>query len=207
MATDRHHHAIAARSSLSATSGSLIGTLDALESAGRAKSGLLNQLDEHPPTNHAHTRLPPSERWTTLKATSTTLSSVAALSSSQTLRGKSPNYWSLNAASINGSPYPSERNDRRISDRQLWVRCHAVLHNLALWVDGFVLMAIYKLEVDRTTSAHPQPPTQGYLGRWLLFATVGPMQAIIATVGDILGINAHPMLFISQGLLRSVRAT
>ena len=77
--------------------------------------------------------------------------------------------------------------------------------NLALWVGGFVLVAIYKLEVDRDERIRNYTPTQGYLGRWLLFMTVGFMQAIIATVGDIaLGIQcAHPMLFILAGLLES----
>lgn len=115
--------------SLSATSGSLIGTLDALGSLIGQSDGLLNQLDD------------------TLRQTRTTLDStigalgdlegnldatrtdVAALSSSQTYE-QITKLLGLNAASIGdfmGNPRASERN-RRISDRQLRVRRHAVLH-------------------------------------------------------------------------------
>ena len=62
--------------------------------------------------------------------------------------------------------------------------------NLALWVGGFVLVAIYKLEVDRDEKIRMYTPRQGYMGRWLLFVTVGFLQAIIATIGDLaLGIQ------------------
>lgn len=76
--------------------------------------------------------------------------------------------------------------------------------NLALWVGGFVLIAIYKLEVDRE---HLQDvtATQAYLGRWLLFVVVGFLQALIATIGDlVLGIQCeHPFLFILAGIFCS----
>ncbi|WP_140495344.1 YhgE/Pip domain-containing protein [Bifidobacterium sp. UTBIF-78] len=76
--------------------------------------------------------------------------------------------------------------------------------NLALWVGGFVLIAIYKLEVDRENLRHVTA-TQAYLGRWLLLVTVGFLQAIIATVGDLaLGIQCeHPLLFILAGVFCS----
>lgn len=54
-----------------------------------------------------------------------------------------------------------------------------------------MLVAIYKLEVDRDEKIRMYTPRQGYMGRWLLFVTVGFLQAIIATIGDLaLGINA-----------------
>lgn len=76
--------------------------------------------------------------------------------------------------------------------------------NLALWVGGFVLIAIYKLEVDRE-NLRRVTATQAYLGRWLLLVTVGFLQAIIATVGDlVLGIQCeHPLLFVLAGLFCS----
>ena len=69
--------------------------------------------------------------------------------------------------------------------------------NLALWVGGFVLIAIYKLEVDRE-GIRRITATQAYLGRWLLLVTIGFLQAVIATIGDlVLGIQCeHPLLFI-----------
>lgn len=76
--------------------------------------------------------------------------------------------------------------------------------NLALWVGGFVLIAIYKLEVDREHLRHVTA-TQAYLGRWLLLVTVGFLQAIIACVGDlVLGIQCeHPALFLLAGIFCS----
>lgn len=76
--------------------------------------------------------------------------------------------------------------------------------NLALWVGGFVLIAIYKLEVDRE-SIRRINATQAYLGRWLLLVAIGFLQAIIATVGDlVLGIQCeHPLLFILAGVFCS----
>lgn len=76
--------------------------------------------------------------------------------------------------------------------------------NLALWVGGFALIAIYKLEVDRENLRHVTA-AQAYLGRWLLLVTVGFLQAIIATVGDLaLGIQCeHPLLFILAGVFCS----
>ncbi len=64
--------------------------------------------------------------------------------------------------------------------------------NLALWVGGFVLIAIYKLEVDRE-------------GIRRITATQGFLQAVIATIGDlVLGIQCeHPLLFILAGIFCS----
>lgn len=76
--------------------------------------------------------------------------------------------------------------------------------NLALWVGGFVLIAIYKLEVDHESIARFSA-SQAYMGRWLLLVTIGFLQAIIATVGDlVLGIQCeHPFLFILAGVFCS----
>ena len=76
--------------------------------------------------------------------------------------------------------------------------------NLALWVGGFVLIAIYKLEVDRE-GIRRITATQAYLGRWLLLVTIGFLQAVIATIGDlVLGIQCeHPLLFILAGIFCS----
>ena len=68
-----------------------------------------------------------------------------------------------------------------------------------------MLVAIYKLEVDRDEKIRMYTPRQGYMGRWLLFVTVGFLQAIIATIGDLaLGIQCeHPFLFILAGIFAS----
>ena len=73
--------------------------------------------------------------------------------------------------------------------------------NLALWVGGFVLIAIYKLEVDREGLGKFHA-TQAYFGRWLLLVTIGILQALIVTVGDlVIGIQCrNPAAFILAGV-------
>ncbi|WP_368088448.1 YhgE/Pip family protein [Bifidobacterium bifidum] len=76
--------------------------------------------------------------------------------------------------------------------------------NLALWVGGFVLIAIYKLEVGRERLGDVTA-SQAYLGRWLLFVVVGFLQALIVMIGDlVLGIQCQrPVLFVLAGLFCS----
>ena len=76
--------------------------------------------------------------------------------------------------------------------------------NLALWVGGFVLVAIYKLEVD-DEGVGDFKPWQGFFGRWLLLNLIGQFQAIICCVGDLcLGIQCvSPMAFVFAGMVES----
>ncbi|WP_165777345.1 YhgE/Pip domain-containing protein [Bifidobacterium primatium] len=76
--------------------------------------------------------------------------------------------------------------------------------NLALWVGGFVLIAIYKLEVDREGLGKFHA-TQAYFGRWLLLVTVGVLQALIVTVGDlVIGVQCtNPAAFVFAGVVIS----
>ena len=73
--------------------------------------------------------------------------------------------------------------------------------NLALWVGGYVLIAIYKLEVDRE-GVGSFTARQGYFGRWLLMVILGALQAIIVTVGDlVIGVQCvSPLLFVLGGI-------
>ena len=76
--------------------------------------------------------------------------------------------------------------------------------NLALWVGGFVLVAIYKLEVDEEGIGHYKP-WQGYFGRWMLLNLMGMLQALICCVGDlVIGIQCESVAgFILAGLIAS----
>lgn len=76
--------------------------------------------------------------------------------------------------------------------------------NLALWVGGFVLIAIIKLEVDNEGVGR-FTANQGYFGRWMLLVALGFIQAVIACVGDlVLGIQCeHPSLFVAAGVFTS----
>ena len=78
--------------------------------------------------------------------------------------------------------------------------------NLAIWVGGIVLIAIFKLEVDKDSSMLRYSSAALYFGRWLLYITVGMVQGFIVCVGDIFlkGIEcAHPAAFIFTGVICS----
>ena len=57
--------------------------------------------------------------------------------------------------------------------------------NLAIWVGGIVLIAIFKMEVDRDRSMRSYSATNMYLGRWLLYMLLGLVQGLIVCVGDV----------------------
>lgn len=80
--------------------------------------------------------------------------------------------------------------------------------NLAIWVSGIVLIAIFRMEVDQDERLRRRnlTATQAYFGRWLLFVTVGLVQALIICVGDVclLGTQCeHAAAFLGAGLLIS----
>ena len=55
---------------------------------------------------------------------------------------------------------------------------------LSLWVGAFVLVVIPKLETD-DEGIDDLTPTQGYLGRFLLLATLAAVQGLITAIGDL----------------------
>ena len=78
--------------------------------------------------------------------------------------------------------------------------------NLAIWVGGIVLIAIFKMEVDRDKSMRSYTATHMYFGRWLLYMLLGLIQGLIICAGDILlpGVQCrHPFAMILTGLVCS----
>lgn len=78
----------------------------------------------------------------------------------------------------------------------------AFFSNLALWVCGFILMAIVRLRVD--PAGLPRfSATQAYFGRWLFYVSIGIIQSLIICIGDlVLGIQCeNPAAFIGAGVL------
>lgn len=76
--------------------------------------------------------------------------------------------------------------------------------NLAIWVGGIVLIAIFKMEVDKSEKIKNFTPTQAYFGRWMLFILAGFVQALIICLGDIFILKIkcqHPILFVVAGLV------
>lgn len=78
--------------------------------------------------------------------------------------------------------------------------------NLAIWVGGIVLIAIFKLEVDEDEAVRDLTPTQAYFGRWLLYIAVGLLQGLVVCLGDLFIMKiqcVNPAAFIFAGLLAS----
>lgn len=78
--------------------------------------------------------------------------------------------------------------------------------NLAIWVGGIVLIAIFKMEVDRDKSMRSYSATNLYFGRWILYMVLGLIQGLIVCVGDIFlpGVQCrHPFALILTGLVCS----
>ena len=191
---------------LSLANGSLAGTLTTLQGALKQGNGLLDQLSRTVSQTNATLAGAQTQLANLSKQLSTTRTDVASLSSSRMFQQLSE-MLGLNANEIGsfvGEPvhldekvlYPVENYGSAVTP---------FYTNLALWVGGFVLVAIYKLEVDRDEKIRKYTPRQGYMGRWLLFVTVGFLQAIIATIGDLaLGIQCeHPFLFVLAGVFAS----
>ena len=191
---------------LSLANGSLAGTLTMLQGILKQGNGLLDQLSRTVSQTNATLDGAQTQLANLSKQLSTTRTDVASLSSSRMFQQLSE-MLGLNANEIGsfvGEPvhldekvlYPVENYGSAVTP---------FYTNLALWVGGFVLVAIYKLEVDRDEKIRKYTPRQGYMGRWLLFVTVGFLQAIIATIGDLaLGIQCeHPFLFVLAGIFAS----
>ena len=190
---------------LNASNGSLQGALSSLSTTAAQTDALLDQLDSTI-----------GQAQSTLSATRASLvtvrsdlegvrTDVAALGSSaawnrmsQTL-GLSPESFGKAMSSpvklASHTVYPVSNYGSSVAP---------FYTNLALWVGGFILIAIYKLEVDKE-GIRRCTATQAYLGRWLLLVFVGFFQALIATVGDLmLGIQCHqPALFVLAGVFAS----
>ena len=191
---------------LSLANGSLAGTLTTLQGTLKQGNGLLDQLSRTVSQTNATLAGAQTQLANLSKQLSTTRTDVASLSSSRMFQQLSE-MLGLNANEIGsfvGEPvhldekvlYPVENYGSAVTP---------FYTNLALWVGGFVLVAIYKLEVDRDEKIRKYTPRQGYMGRWMLFVTVGFLQAIIATIGDLaLGIQCeHPFLFVLAGVFAS----
>ena len=56
--------------------------------------------------------------------------------------------------------------------------------NLAIWVGGIVLIAIFKLESDKDEIVPKFTAVQSYFGRWMLYVVMGLIQSLIICVGD-----------------------
>lgn len=81
----------------------------------------------------------------------------------------------------------------------------ALFTNLSLWIGAFVLMVIFKTEVD-TEGFEDVTVRQAYLGRFLLFAVITIVQAIVVCVGDlVLGVQTvSAVAFVFSGIFTAI---
>lgn len=58
--------------------------------------------------------------------------------------------------------------------------------NLALWVSGMVLIAIFKMEVDKDERLQNMTAVQAYFGRWMIYMLFALIQATVICMGNLL---------------------
>ncbi|MBT1177718.1 YhgE/Pip domain-containing protein [Bifidobacterium callimiconis] len=205
---------LAAMDSFSATTGSMGGTLGGLNSTLGQTQTILTQLKST--LNGTKTTLADTSKslGSVKTGLDTTRTDLAALESSDIWKQLNTqlNLNATEAGSFMASPvnlvtttvYPVSNYGSAVTP---------FYTNLALWVGGFVLIAIFKLEVDRENlggkrgrgrTAHVNA-AQAYIGRGLLLLSVALLQALIVTIGDlIIGIQCkNPVAFVFAGLLIS----
>lgn len=77
----------------------------------------------------------------------------------------------------------------------------ALFTNLSLWIGAFVLMVIFKIEVD-TEGVERITVRQAYVGRFLLFAVLAAAQALIVCLGNlVIGVQTvNAFAFVATGV-------
>lgn len=77
----------------------------------------------------------------------------------------------------------------------------ALFTNLSLWIGAFVLMVIFKIEVD-TEGLNDVTVRQAYFGRFFLLATLAALQALIVCIGNlVIGIQtANAVAYLATGV-------
>ena len=167
----------------SSASSSMRSSLDTLRSQRDQVSGLLDQLDSL--LDGAKTATQTSA--TNVAAIKTDLDSVAtdisSLSSSNTLRDLADSLG-VNAESIASfMASPTKIETKAVYPVAAYGSAMAPLFtNLALWIGAFSLVLLFKLDVDEE-GIGPISSASKYMGRWMLLAFFGVIQALVVSTG------------------------
>ena len=167
----------------SSASSSMRGSLYTLRSQRDQVSGLLDQLDSL--LDGAKTATQTSA--TNVAAIKTDLDSVAtdisSLSSSNTLRDLADSLG-VNAESIASfMASPTKIETKAVYPVAAYGSAMAPLFtNLALWIGAFSLVLLFKLDVDEE-GIGPISSASKYMGRWMLLAFFGVIQALVVSTG------------------------
>lgn len=139
----------------------------------------------------------------TQKSLETIRTDVLALSSADTWN-KLQTLTGLNAERIaHFMASPVEVNEHVLFPVEAYGDAMAPLFmNLSLWIGAFVLMVIFRLEVDRD-EVGDITVREAYVGRWLFLAVLSVLQAVLLCVGTLmLGVQTvNPVVFITTGVL------
>ena len=170
----------------SSASSSMRGSLDTLRGQRDQVSSLLDQLDSllddaKKSTSTSATNV--SAIKSDLETVSTDISSVA---SSNTLRDLSETLGT-NAASIASfMASPTSIETQAVYPVASYGSAMAPLFtNLALWIGAFSLVLLLKLDVDEE-GIGPTSSAAKYMGRWMLLASFGVIQALVVSTGDLI---------------------
>lgn len=170
----------------SSASSSMRGSLETLRSQRDQVSGLLDQLDSL--LDGAQTATQTSA--TNVAAIQTDLDSVAtdilSLSSSNTLRDLADSLG-VNAESIASfMASPTQIETKVVYPVAAYGSAMAPLFtNLSLWIGAFSLVLLLKLDVDEE-GIGPTSSAAKYMGRWMLLAFFGVIQALVVSIGDLI---------------------
>ena len=167
----------------SSASSLMRSSLDTLRSQRDQVSGLLDQLDSLLDGAKAATQTSS----TNVAAIKTDLDSVAtdisSLSSSNTLRDLADSLG-VNAESIASfMASPTKIETKAVYPVAAYGSAMAPLFtNLALWIGAFSLVLLFKLDVDEE-GIGPISSASKYMGRWMLLAFFGVIQALVVSTG------------------------
>lgn len=170
----------------SSASSSMRGSLETLRSQRDQVSGLLDQLDSL--LGGAKTATQTSA--TNVAAIQNDLDSVAtdisSLSSSNTLRDLADSLG-VNAESIASfMASPTQIETKVVYPVAAYGSAMAPLFtNLSLWIGAFSLVLLLKLDVDEE-GIGPTSSAAKYMGRWMLLAFFGVIQALVVSIGDLI---------------------
>ena len=195
-------------SSLAVTTGTLSGAVTNQTGLVSQTSIVLDQLDQL--ASDTRTTLEQTDRQlakveTKLTTVSTDLKSLTTADLLKTLTGDSSLDTDKIASFMESPTVISTKNVYPINSYGSGMA--PLMTNLALWVGAFAFVVIFKVEVDDEELEDLDPtPTEKYLSRYLPLGTMGAIQGVLCTVGDLmLGVQTeNAPLFVLTGVITSL---
>lgn len=191
----------------SSLTGELTGILNGVPATTEQLNGILTQLGTSLTDLNAALNGTQSSLNSVIKRLDNVRTDINAITSSETFR-KLTSLEGIDADTISefvSSPVNVD-TETYYSVKNYGSSMTPFYSNLAIWVGGIVLIAIFKMEVDRDKSMRSYSASNLYFGRWLLYMLLGLVQGLIVCVGDVFlpGVQCrHPFALILTGLVCS----